>query len=58
VTKPTWRSTAHGIAFLGFLGVPENELAVRRLVERVWPAIESEMGPTPLTVIGRGHPNG
>jgi hypothetical protein len=46
-----------GIAFLGYFGVPENELAVRRLVERVWPAIESARGPTPVTVIGGCPPS-
>jgi hypothetical protein len=46
-----------GIVFLGFLAVPENDLAVRRLIEGVWPAIETEMGPTPLTVIGAQPPD-
>ena len=46
-----------GIVFLGFLAVPENELAVRRLIEGVWPAVETAMGPTPLTVIGAQPPD-
>ena len=46
-----------GIVFLGFLGVPENELAVRRLLDGVWPLVEAELGPTPLTVIGAGPPD-
>jgi glycosyltransferase involved in cell wall biosynthesis len=45
-----------GIVFLGYLGMPENELAVRRLVDGVWPRVEAELGPTPLTVIGAAPP--
>ncbi|MBB3604898.1 glycosyltransferase involved in cell wall biosynthesis [Mycolicibacterium sp. BK556] len=45
-----------GIVFLGYLGMPENEIAVRRLVDRVWPLIESIAGPTRLTVIGAAAP--
>lgn len=50
-----WRSRS-GIVFLGFLGMPENEIAVRRLVHGVWPMVEAEIGPTPLTVIGATPP--
>ncbi len=46
-----------GIVFLGFLGMYENELAVRRLVDGVWPLVEAECGPTPLTVIGAAPPD-
>jgi glycosyltransferase involved in cell wall biosynthesis len=45
-----------GIVFLGFLGVVENALAVRRLVEGVWPLVEAQIGPTPVTVIGAAPP--
>ncbi|WP_233211430.1 glycosyltransferase family 4 protein [Mycobacterium sp. shizuoka-1] len=45
-----------GIVFLGYLGMAENELAVRRLVDQVWPQIETIAGPTPLTVIGAAPP--
>lgn len=45
-----------GLVFLGFLGVPENELAVCRLVDRVWPLVEKEIGRVPLTVIGACPP--
>ena len=45
-----------GIVFLGYLGMAENELAVRRLVDHVWPQIQSAAGPTPLTVIGAAPP--
>jgi len=49
-------ATRTGIVFLGYLGMPENEMAVRRLVDRVWPLVEAEFGPTPLTVIGAAPP--
>jgi glycosyltransferase involved in cell wall biosynthesis len=45
-----------GIVFLGFLGVVENEMAVRRLIEKVWPLIEAELEPTSLTVVGAAPP--
>lgn len=45
-----------GMVFLGFLGMAENELAVRRLVDEVWPLVCAELGPTPLKVIGAGPP--
>ena len=46
-----------GILFLGFFGMLENELAARRLIDRVWPIIEARAGPTPLTVIGDRPPD-
>jgi glycosyltransferase involved in cell wall biosynthesis len=49
-------STRAGIVFLGFLGVVENEIAVQRLIERVWPLVEAELGPTSLTVVGAAPP--
>jgi len=45
-----------GIVFLGVLGVVENEIAVRRLIETVWPLVEAEIGPTSLTVVGAAPP--
>ena len=45
-----------GIVFLGFLEMPENDLAARRLVEEIWPRVETLAGPTPLTVLGACPP--
>jgi len=45
-----------GIVFLGYFGVIENQVAVRRLIEKVWPGVEAEFGPTPLTVVGAAPP--
>lgn len=50
------RRPRSGIVFLGFLRMPENEIAVQRLVDGVWPRVEAELGPTPLTVIGADPP--
>ena len=50
------RQPRSGIVFLGFLRMPENEIAVRRLVDGVWPRVEAELGPSPLTVIGADPP--
>lgn len=46
-----------GIVFLGFLGTPENAIAARRLVDGIWPLVEAEIGPTPLTIIGAAPPD-
>lgn len=46
-----------GIVFLGYLGMLENELAVRRLVYGIWPLVQAELGPTALTVIGASPPD-
>ena len=51
------RRPRSGIVFLGFLGMVENEIAVRRLVDRIWPLVEAEFGPTSLTVIGAAPPD-
>lgn len=50
------RRPRSGIVFLGFLRMPENEIAVRRLVDGVWPRVEAELGAIPLTVIGAAPP--
>lgn len=50
------RRPRSGIVFLGFLRMPENEIAVRRLVDGVWPRVKAELGPTQLTVIGDAPP--
>lgn len=49
-------ATRTGIVFLGYLGVVENEIAVRRLIEKVWPLVEAEFGPISLTVVGAAPP--
>lgn len=49
-------ATRAGIVFLGYLGVFENEIAVRRLVEKIWPLVEGELGPISLTVVGAAPP--
>jgi glycosyltransferase involved in cell wall biosynthesis len=46
-----------GIVFLGYLGYRDNEFAVRRLVDRVWPLVQAELGPTTLTVVGAAPPD-
>lgn len=51
------RGPRAGLVFLGYLGVLENELAVRRLTERVWPLVEADLGTTSLTVIGAAPPD-
>ena len=49
-------ATRTGIVFLGYLGIVENEIAVRRLIEKVWPLVEAEFGPISLTVVGAAPP--
>ncbi|MBJ7470529.1 MAG: glycosyltransferase [Solirubrobacteraceae bacterium] len=46
----------HGLVFLGFLEMPENAIAARRLVDEIWPRIERLAGPTPLTILGACPP--
>lgn len=46
-----------GMVFLGFLSTAENESAVRRLVDGVWPLVCSKLGPIALTVIGAAPPD-
>lgn len=53
---PTVGSRA-GMVFLGFLGMAENESAVRRLVDGVWPLVRAALGPISLTVIGAAPPD-
>jgi len=50
------RPAREGGVFVGYLGVLENELAVRRLVDLVWPLVVAERGPEPLHVVGAGEP--
>ncbi len=46
-----------GMVFLGFLGMAENESAVWRLIDGVWPLVHAELGPIPLTIIGAAPPD-